>query len=90
MLNSKKIAAAVGVLGSFALIGAGAAQSFAGNGADHCTNDGYGHVRCVQVTSYQITRDKSGNVTVINDSTQNCPAARGSISCVSSVTFPGY
>ena len=89
MLNSKKIAAAVSALGSIALIGAGAVHAFADDGPDKCTNDGAGHVRCVQVSSYQVTTDKSGNVTVVNNSTQNCPAAHGQISCVSSATIPG-
>ncbi|MGW7255725.1 hypothetical protein [Streptomyces sp. NPDC054834] len=89
MLNSKKIAAAVGVMGSFALIGAGAAQAFAGDGSDKCADDGKGHVRCVQVSEYQVTTDRHGNVTVVNYSTQNCPAAGGQVSCVSSAAIPG-
>jgi hypothetical protein len=89
MLNSKKIAAAVGVLGSFALIGAGAAQAFAGGGSGNCVDDGNGRTRCTQVREYQVTTDKSGNVTVVNDSTQSCPASGGQIECVSSFAVPG-
>ncbi|PZH14940.1 hypothetical protein C1I97_09385 [Streptomyces sp. NTH33] len=90
MLNSKKIAAAAaGVLGGFVLIGAGAVQSFAGGNAGKCTDDGMGNRRCVQVSEYQITTDKRGNVTVINHSTQSCPAAGGGITCVSGASVPG-
>ncbi|MGW2635331.1 hypothetical protein [Streptomyces sp. NPDC001348] len=89
MLNSKKVAAAAGVLGSFALIGAGAVQAFAGDGYGKCADDGKGHVRCVQVSQYQITSDKRGNITIVNDSTQDCPAAHGQITCVSSAAVPG-
>jgi hypothetical protein len=90
MLNSKKIAAAaVGVLGGFALIGAGAVQSFAGDNAGKCTDDGRGNRRCVQVSEYQVTTDKRGNITVINHSTQSCPAVSGQIACVSGASVPG-
>ncbi|MFK4146364.1 hypothetical protein [Streptomyces sp. NPDC004065] len=89
MFNPKTIASAVGVLGSFVLIGAGAVQSFAGDNAGRCTDDGKGNQRCVQVNEYQVTTDKRGNVTVINHSTQSCPAAGGQITCVSGATIPG-
>jgi len=89
MLNSKKIAAAVGVMGSFALIGAGTVQAFAGDGSGKCSDDGKGHVRCVQVSEYQVTTDKHGNITIVNDTTQNCPAAHGQITCVSTAAVPG-
>lgn len=89
MLNSKKIAAAAGVLGSFALIGAGAVQAFAGEDSGKCADDGKGHVRCVQVSEYQVATDKRGNITIVNDATQNCPAAHGQINCVSSFAVPG-
>ncbi|MHA5048706.1 hypothetical protein [Streptomyces sp. SD15] len=88
MLNSKKIAAAMGVLGSFALIGAGAVQAFAVNGSGMCVGDGY--TSCSQVREYrQVTTDKRGNVTFVNDSTQSCPASGGQINCVSSFGVAG-
>ncbi|MET9758086.1 hypothetical protein ABZ016_03370 [Streptomyces sp. NPDC006372] len=89
MFNSKKIAAAVGVLGSFALIGAGAVQAFADDRADGCVDNGSGYTRCSQVREYQVTTDKRGNITVVNDSTQSCPASGGQIDCVSSFAVPG-
>ncbi|MGW3723870.1 hypothetical protein [Streptomyces sp. NPDC000851] len=89
MLSSKKIAAAVGVLGSFALIGAGAVQTFAVDSSMRCADDGRGSKRCVQVDEYQVTTDKHGNITVVNDSTQSCPASGGQINCVSSFDVPG-
>ncbi|MEU9290849.1 hypothetical protein AB0D57_41035 [Streptomyces sp. NPDC048275] len=90
MLNSKKFAAAVGVLGSFALIGAGAVQAFAVNGSGMCVGDGDGYTRCSQVREYrQVTTDKRGNVTFVNDSTQSCPASGGQINCVSSFGVAG-
>ncbi len=49
MLNSKKIAstAAAAFLGGFALLGFGAAQAVADDGADVCVDDG-DTIRCVQ------------------------------------------
>ncbi|MFC9507214.1 hypothetical protein [Streptomyces sp. NPDC057002] len=88
MFNSKKIAAAAGILGSFALIGVGAVQASAQGGPGTCVQDSKGNVHCVQMSEYQVLRDKSGNVTVRNDSTQTCPSTRGQVSCVDSVTAP--
>lgn len=89
MFNTRKIAAAVGVLGSFALIGAGAVQAFAEDGSNGCADNGNGQKRCSQVREYQVTTDKRGNITVVNDSTQSCPASGGQIECVSSFSVPG-
>lgn len=90
MLDSKKFVAAMGVLGSFALIGVGAAQAFAGGDASGgCVSDGKGNTRCTQVREYQVTTDSNGNISVVNDSRQNCPAAGGRVDCVSSFTLPG-
>ncbi|MFI1420295.1 hypothetical protein ACH4VX_20385 [Streptomyces sp. NPDC020731] len=49
MLNSKKIAAtaAAGILGSFALVGFGATQALADDGAGTCVGDGE-TISCVQ------------------------------------------
>lgn len=87
MFKSKKIAAAAGVLGSFALIGIGAAQASGAGDPGKCVDDGRGHVRCVQVSEYHITTDKQGNVHVVNDSSQTCPSAEGEVNCVSSVAL---
>ncbi|MER7487750.1 hypothetical protein ABTY20_17950 [Streptomyces sp. NPDC126497] len=55
MFTSKKIAAAAtaGILGSFALIGLGAAQASAGdgNGSNACVDDGSNTIRCEQTQS---------------------------------------
>ncbi|MEU2536598.1 hypothetical protein [Streptomyces iakyrus] len=88
MLTSKKIAALAGVLGSFALVGVGAAQASAEGGPGKCVDDGNGHVRCVELSQYTYTTDK-GKVTVVNHSTQECPAAHSQVSCVSSAVVPG-
>ncbi|CAM5704489.1 hypothetical protein [Streptomyces purpurascens] len=88
MFNSKKIAAAAGILGSFALIGVGAVQASAQGGPGTCVQDSKGNIRCVQMTEYQVVTDKVGNVTVVNDSTQTCPSSHGQVSCVDSVTAP--
>ncbi|MER5210545.1 hypothetical protein ABT063_08190 [Streptomyces sp. NPDC002838] len=88
MLSSKKIAAAAGVLGSFALIGVGAAQAFGHEGAGACVDDGKGQVRCADVSKYKLTTDKRGNVTVVNDSTQSCPTSHSEVTCVSNVVVP--
>jgi hypothetical protein len=88
MFNSKKIAAAAGILGSFALIGVGAVQASAQGGPGACVEDGKGNVRCVQTSEYQVITDKRGSVTVVNDSTQACPTSRGQVNCVDSVAVP--
>ncbi len=87
MFNSKKIAAAAGILGSFALIGVGAVQASA-QGPGTCVEDGKGQVRCVQTSEYQVVTDKRGSVIVVNDSTQVCPSSHGQVSCVDSVAVP--
>jgi hypothetical protein len=89
MLNSNKIAAAAGVLGSFALIGLGAVPASADGGPGKCVDDGNGHVRCVELSQYTYTTDKGGKVTVVNNSTQDCPTSHSQVSCVSSTVVPG-
>jgi hypothetical protein len=91
MLNSKKIAAtaAAGVLGGFALIGAGTAQAAALGGPGKCVDDGRGQVRCVQGDTYQLTTAKDGSVHFANESTQSCPTAHSQVTCVSNVVVPG-
>jgi hypothetical protein len=90
MLDSKKIAAAAGVLWSFALIGAGATQAFGHDGSGKCVDDGKGNVRCVQEGEYHFTTDKRGNVHVSSRQTQTCPAPQGSnVSCVNRVVIGG-
>ncbi|MFE9026050.1 hypothetical protein ACFYOA_07270 [Streptomyces iakyrus] len=88
MLTSKKIAALAGVLGSFALVGVGAAQASANGGPGKCVDDGNGHVRCVELSQYTYTTDK-GKVTVVNHATQECPTSHSQVSCVSSAVVPG-
>jgi hypothetical protein len=88
MLTSKKIAAVAGVLGSFALIGVGAAQASADGGPGKCVDDGNGHVRCVELSQYTYTTDQ-GKVTVVNHSTQKCPTSHSQVSCVSNTVVPG-
>ncbi|MFB7930869.1 MULTISPECIES: hypothetical protein [Streptomyces] len=87
MFSSKKIAAAAGILGGFALIGVGAVQASA-QGPGTCVQDSKGHVRCVQMSEYQVIKDKGGDVTVVNESTQTCPSAHSQVSCVDVVTAP--
>ncbi|GAA2272384.1 hypothetical protein GCM10010234_03830 [Streptomyces hawaiiensis] len=89
MFDSKKTAAVAAVLGSFALMGLGAVQASAQGGPGTCVEDRAGHVRCVQMSEYQVIKDKRGSVTVVNDSTQTCPASRSQVSCVDSVVVPG-
>ncbi|MFD5335936.1 hypothetical protein [Streptomyces hawaiiensis] len=88
MLTSKKIAAVAGILGSFALIGVGATQASAEGGPGKCVDDGNGHVRCVELSQYTYTTDK-GKVTVVNNTTQECPTSHSQVSCVSSAVVPG-
>ncbi|NGO11682.1 hypothetical protein G5C60_29825 [Streptomyces sp. HC44] len=75
MLNSKKIAAAVaaGVLGSFALMGAGsgAVQAFAGDGSGRCVDDGNGQVRCEYVKKRHLVTDTLEYLGIGNKSTQD-------------------
>ncbi|AWW39517.1 MULTISPECIES: hypothetical protein [Streptomyces] len=89
MLSSKKMAAVAGFLGGLALIGAGAVQAYGIDGAGTCVEDGAGHIRCVQVSQHEVTTDKDGNVTVVNQSTQNCPTSHSQATCVDNAVVGG-
>ncbi|MFJ9590915.1 hypothetical protein [Streptomyces acidicola] len=91
MLNSKKIAAAVaaGLLGGSALVGGGAVQAFAADGADGCVDDGRGHVRCENVIKRDALPDGYENVQVVSSTTQNCPPSSSGATCVSDVPGSG-
>ncbi|MEU1080856.1 hypothetical protein ABZ368_11515 [Streptomyces sp. NPDC005908] len=89
MITVKKIVAvAAGILGSFALIGAGAVQAVSVENTAMCADDGKGNVRCTQ-EEYRVTNDQYGNLRIVNRTTQNCTGSNGSMSCVSSLTVPG-
>ncbi|MBL3666382.1 hypothetical protein JL475_10340 [Streptomyces sp. M2CJ-2] len=88
MFKSKKIAAVAGVLGGFALIGAGAVQAVGAEGPDNCVKDSQGTVRCSQVAKYEVTSEEYGKIRVVNDSTQTCSGGSGA-SCTNSVVIPG-
>ncbi|MPY65078.1 hypothetical protein [Streptomyces spongiae] len=90
MFNSKKIAtaAAAGVLGGFALVGAGSAQAFTADGPGKCVDDGKGQVRCERVNKRQFVSDSLGNFLLVNNSTQSCLGSRGQVACVSDVVVP--
>jgi hypothetical protein len=40
------------------------------------------------MSEYQVIKDKRGNVTVVNDSTQTCPTSHSQVSCVDSAVVP--
>ncbi|MBT3151167.1 hypothetical protein HTV45_09745 [Streptomyces sp. CHD11] len=89
MINSKKfVATAVGILGSFALLGAGAVQAVGAENAVQCAGDGKGDTRCVQKHEYQVTTDEYGKLRIDNESAQNCTGSHG-MSCVSTLVVPG-
>ncbi|MGW5213319.1 hypothetical protein ACWEQO_19460 [Streptomyces sp. NPDC004051] len=88
MFKSKKIAAVAGVLGGFALIGAGAVQAFGAEDPGNCTKDSAGAVRCVQVNEQKVTTDDSGKVHFVNESKQACSSEGAEVSCTSSASFP--
>ncbi|MER5991091.1 MULTISPECIES: hypothetical protein [Streptomyces] len=88
MFKSKKIAATVaGILGGFALIGAGALQAVGAEGSGECTEDVKGNVRCVQVNEQRITRGEDGKVHLDQTASQDCSGSGGELSCVSSVVL---
>ncbi|GAA3498171.1 hypothetical protein GCM10019016_052740 [Streptomyces prasinosporus] len=87
MFNSKKIAAAAGVLGGFALIGVGAVQAVGAEGSGNCTEDEKGNVRCVQVSEHRVTRGEDGRLHVDQKTSQTCSGSGDELSCVSSVVF---
>ncbi|MPY49215.1 hypothetical protein [Streptomyces acidicola] len=89
MLNSKKIAVVAGLLGGFALVGGGAVQAFAADGAGKCVDDGRGHVRCEDVVKRDALPDTYESVQVVNSSTQNCPPSSSGATCVSDVAGSG-
>ncbi|MET8897174.1 hypothetical protein [Streptomyces albogriseolus] len=86
MFISKKIAATVGILGSFALMGLGAGQALAEGEPAKCVEDDKGTRHCVLVSEYKLT-DEGGNVHIVNKQSQTC-SGRGEVSCNSVVTLP--
>ncbi|MEV6593794.1 hypothetical protein [Streptomyces acidicola] len=89
MLNSKKIAVVAGLLGGFALVGGGAVQAFAADGAGKCVDDGRGHVRCEDVIKRDALPDGYESIQVVNNSTQSCPPSSSGATCVSDVAKSG-
>ncbi|GHB23071.1 hypothetical protein GCM10010377_11220 [Streptomyces viridiviolaceus] len=87
MFKSKKFAAAAGVLGSFALIGAAAVQAVAAENPGNCAEDRAGNVRCVQKSDSEITTEY-GKVRFVNDSELTCSGS-GEVSCKSSAVVGG-
>ncbi|WP_081238755.1 hypothetical protein [Streptomyces viridosporus] len=85
MFKSKKIAVVAGVLGSFALIGAGAVQAVGAEGSGECAEDSKGNVRCVDVNEHEFTSDKYGKVRVANNMSQTCSGSGVEVSCANSV-----
>ncbi|GAB2458058.1 hypothetical protein [Streptomyces incanus] len=89
MVKSKKIAAAAaGVLGGLALIGAGAVQAFSADAPDNCVKGGDGTVRCAQVNKQEITTDQHGKIHFVNESKQTCSGGNAEVSCANSVVLP--
>ncbi|MBD0418388.1 hypothetical protein H0H10_04255 [Streptomyces sp. TRM S81-3] len=72
MMNSRKIAAAAGLLCGFALIGAGSGHAFGEEVVNTCNDDGKKNVRCVQESEYTVTTDKYGTVHVVNKQSHEC------------------
>ncbi|MFD0228026.1 hypothetical protein ACWGPD_06720 [Streptomyces hirsutus] len=89
MVKSKKIAAAAGVLGGLALIGAGAVQAFGADDSGNCVKGKDGTVRCVQVSKQEITTDQYGKIHFVNESKQSCSGGNAEVSCTNSVVLPG-
>ncbi|MEU3147400.1 MULTISPECIES: hypothetical protein [unclassified Streptomyces] len=88
MFKSKKTAAAAGVLGGLALIGAGAVQAFGADAPANCVKDEKGTVRCVQVSEQDITTDQYGKIHFVNKSEQSCSGESAEVSCTNSVALP--
>ncbi|CAL9306623.1 MULTISPECIES: hypothetical protein [Streptomyces] len=88
IIVKKFVAAVAGILGGFALIGAGAVQAVSVENTAMCSDDGKGNVRCTR-EEYRVTSDQYGNLRIVNESTQNCTGSNGSMSCVSSLAVPG-
>ncbi|GAA3498169.1 hypothetical protein GCM10019016_052720 [Streptomyces prasinosporus] len=89
MFNSKKIAAAAGVLGGFALIGVGAVQAVGAEGSGKCAEGDKGSVRCADVSEQRFTSDKYGKVRVNSDTAHACSGSGAEVSCASSVVVGG-
>ncbi|CAL9526647.1 hypothetical protein [Streptomyces werraensis] len=86
MFQSKKIAVA-GLLGSLALIGAGAVQAIGVENPGNCTKDDKGVTRCVQVNEHHVT-EQDGRVRVDSKVSQSC-SGKGEVSCSSSFVVKG-
>ncbi|GHB23062.1 hypothetical protein GCM10010377_11200 [Streptomyces viridiviolaceus] len=89
MFKSKKFAAVAGVVGGFALIGAGAVQAVGAEGHGACGKDSKGNVRCVQVREYQLPADNRGKVRIDNDSKLACSGSGGEVACVNGAVVRG-
>ncbi|MEU5466046.1 hypothetical protein ACH4KU_03680 [Streptomyces althioticus] len=81
MVKSKKIAAAMGVLGGVALFAFGAVQAVGAENPGTCTEDENGQVRCVQVSEYRVT-ETDGRVRIVNKTSQSC-SGKGELTCAS-------
>ncbi|MFC5956324.1 hypothetical protein ACFP51_18160 [Streptomyces pratens] len=89
MFKSKRIAAAAGVLGGVALIGAGAVQAAGVEGPDSCLKDSKGDVRCEQVREYRLPADTQGKVRFANEQRQTCSGSGVEVSCVNGAVLGG-
>ncbi|MFI5566523.1 hypothetical protein ACIA6T_03930 [Streptomyces sp. NPDC051740] len=89
MFKSKKIAVAVGVLGSSALIGLGAVHAVAVESPGKCADDGKGNVRCVDEGEHEFTSGTYGKVHLVNNMKQTCSGGGAEVSCGTSVAVDG-
>ncbi|CAL9546254.1 hypothetical protein [Streptomyces sp. enrichment culture] len=80
MFKSIKITAVAGVLAGSALVGLGAVQAAAAENPGKCTNDGRGHVRCVDAREDRITGEKAAPVQLVDGMRRECSGG-GAVSC---------
>ncbi|AZM62214.1 MULTISPECIES: hypothetical protein [unclassified Streptomyces] len=78
MLQSKKSAVA-GLLGSLALIGAGAVQAVGAESPGNCTENDKGQIRCIEVSEHRVV-EQDGTVRVDSKATQSC-SGKGELTC---------
>ncbi|MGW3683697.1 hypothetical protein [Streptomyces prasinus] len=89
MLESKRVAAAAGLLGGVVLIGAGAVQAAGVEGSGSCVGDGRGGIRCEQVREYRLPADLQGKVRFTGRQEQTCSGSGAEVSCANGALLGG-
>ncbi|MCP3765326.1 hypothetical protein [Streptomyces sp. MAR25Y5] len=89
MLESKRVAAAAGLLGGVVLIGAGVVQAVGVEGSGNCVGDARGGIRCEQVREHRLPADLQGKVRYIGRQEQTCSGSGAEVPCANGTLLGG-